>query len=286
MYRRRPSPLHAAHALAGAAWCAALALLVAFEHPLVLGVVLLVTVCAAAGAGVGRGLARAARWALPLGLLVAAVNPLVSRNGLTVLVRGGEWPVLGQLDLTLEATVYGGVLGLRAMIVVLVAALWSLAVDPDELLRCARRLGLRSALTAAVATRLFGVLARDGRRIAEAQRCRPGAPAPRLATVRAVTTGALERSLDVAATLELRGYGAPGVRAPRPARRAPSRHDLAFAASAAGLVALAIAGWLGAVAPFTPYPRLSAPVDGPLLAWLAAVAVVALLPFADRRGVG
>ena len=49
---------------------------------------------------------------------------------------------------------------------------------------------------------------------------------------------ALDRSLDIAATLEVRGYGA----ARRPAARAGamSRHDVAFAASAPPCVAVAL----------------------------------------------
>ena len=65
-------------------------------------------------AGVGRELRRAALFAVPLGLAVMVVNALVVRDGLTVIVRLGDLPVLGQTDITLEATVYGAVLGLRA----------------------------------------------------------------------------------------------------------------------------------------------------------------------------
>ena len=127
-------------------------------------------------------------------------------------------PWLGRLDVTAEALAYGMVLGLRALVVFACFALHSAAVDPDELLQAFRRLGFRSALTAALATRLVPVLARDARRLHDAQRCRAGAPAPRLAIVRAVASGALDRAIDVAATLEVRGYGAarrpPGAGAP------------------------------------------------------------------------
>jgi hypothetical protein len=58
------------------------------------------------------------------------------------------------------------------------------------------------------------------------RRCRPGATsrpgaAERLQIVRAVATGALDRALDVAATLEVRGYAMPAAagRASRPPRR-------------------------------------------------------------------
>ena len=79
--------------------------------------------------------------------------------------------MLGQLDVTAEATAYGGVLALRALIVIACFALHSAAVDPDDLLRAFRRISFRSALTAALATRMVPVLARDARRLHDAQRC-------------------------------------------------------------------------------------------------------------------
>jgi len=128
------------------------------------------------------------------------------------------------------------------------------------------------------------VLARDARRFRDAQRCRPGPPASRLALARAVTAGALDRAVDVAATLEVRGYGGSG----RPARRVRpwSRHDLAFAASAIALAALGIAAGVEDWSAFATVPRLG-PANGsePLLL-AAALAACVLLPFADRRGVG
>ena len=51
---------------------------------------------------------RAARFAVVLGLAVMIVNALVVRDGLTVILRLGDLPVLGQTDVTLEATAYGG----------------------------------------------------------------------------------------------------------------------------------------------------------------------------------
>jgi energy-coupling factor transport system permease protein len=154
-------------------------------------------------------------------------------------------------------------------------------------LRLFRRAGFRSALTAVLATRMVPVLARDGARLADAQRCRPpGAGQPRarrLALVRAVAAGALDRAVDVAATLEVRGYG--GARRGSLPRRPWSRHDVAFLASALALVVMvATAALAGAIA-FDAYPTLRM-AQGPVV-WIVAgaVPVLALLPFLDRRGV-
>jgi energy-coupling factor transport system permease protein len=283
-YQRRPTPLHAARAAAGLLYCGALAaaaLLV--SAPVTLCAVAAAICLAGTAAGVGRDLRRAARFAVPLGLLVAVINALVTRSGLTVIWRFGDLPILGHTDVTLEASVYGAVLGLRAMALVLCAALYTTAVDPDEVLKLFRRVSFRSALTATLATRMVPVLMRDSRRLADAQRCRPGKPPGRVQLMRAATSGLLDRALDVAAALEVRGYGA--ARRP-PRRRAPySRHDLGFIASATAVLALAIVARAGDLAPFQAYPELRVPVPPGELGIAVALIVCALLPFADRLGI-
>ena len=283
IYRRRASPLHATRAAAGGAYCVALAVVaLAFEHPLVLAAVALAALGAAVGARVWREVARTARYTLPLAVLVALVNALVVRDGLTVFARLGEVAPFGRIDLTVEALVFGLVLGVRVVVIVLCCALFTAAVDPDEVLRLFRRVSFRSALTAALATRLVPVLARDARRMADARACRPR-PGPRVAVLRAVATSALDRAVDVAATLEVRGYGAAG--AARPERAPWSRHDVAFAAAAAAFVVLAAGARLAGVADFEAYPRLSAPVGVAEVALACVLFLVALAPFADRRGI-
>jgi energy-coupling factor transport system permease protein len=286
-YGRGASALHAARAGVAALWCVTLLLVaLSFEHPLLL-TVLLGAVCAAGvAAGAGRHVVRAMLWALPFALVIAAVNALVVRDGVTVVFRGDAVPGIGRLDVTAEAIAYGGVLGLRALVVIAAAALLAAAVDPDELLRAVRRRSLRAGVTAALATHLMPVLARDSRRLAEAQRALTGGPptaAGRLGVLRAVTAGALDRATDVAATLEVRGFGGAG----RPARRRQplSRHDLAFAASALALAGLAVVVAVGGWEGFEAYPRTVMPVDGGVAALAVALAACTLLPFADRRGI-
>jgi energy-coupling factor transport system permease protein len=275
--------------VAGGAWCAALAAAaLAAEHPLVLVVLALVVLIGALGAGVAREVGRIAAWMVPWALVIAFVNMLVVRDGLTIVARLGEVPVFGQIDLTLEALVYGVLFGLRLLVVASAFAVFTVAVDPDDLLRVMRRASVRSALAATLATRLVPVLAADAARVDEARRCRAdgggeGATA-RVAVLRAVASGALDRALDVAATLEVRGYGS--ARRGGGSGRPWSRHDRAFLVSAVLIVALTIAARTGSFASFSTYPLLASG-GGALepLALAAAYAVVALAPFADRRGI-
>ena len=284
-YRRRASPLHAARAGAGCAYCASLLVAaLVLSAPVALGAVLLAIAGAGVGAKVGRELRRAALFASGLGLAVMLINALVVRDGLTVIARLGNLPVFGQTDITLEATVSGAVLGARAVALVLCGALYTAAVDPDQVLRLFRRVSFHSALTATLATRMVPVLARDARRMAEAQRCRPGPPPSRARLVRAATAGVLDRALDVAAALEVRGYGSAG-RAPRAGARPWSRHDIAFTVAAVAIVTLAVGGRVAGLERFSADPALHAPVSAGGLAVAAGLLVAALLPFADRRGI-
>lgn len=284
IYRRRATPLHAARATVGCAWCAALAVAaLVVSDPILLGADVVAILAAGAAAGCGADLRRALRVALPVALAITAINALVTRDGLTVIYRFGDLPLLGQTDVTLEATVYGAILGLRAVALILCGLLYTVAVDPDELLRGLRRVSYRSALTATLTTRLVPVLARDARRLADAQRCRPGPPPSRLALMRAAGAGILDRALDVAAALEVRGYAGAG----RPARRRRpiSRQDIAFTVSAAVIVAVAVGGRIAGPAALVAYPRLHVPA-GPGVAALAGLLLaVVLAPFLDRRGI-
>jgi energy-coupling factor transport system permease protein len=321
-YRRLASPLHAARAGASAMWALALtaAVLMLF-HPLVLLALTLAVIGAGYGAGVGRQLTRTLRTAAIVVVPIVAINVLVSRDGLTVFARLGDLGPFGQGDLTVEAAVYGAVIGLKVTLLILVTTLASLAVDPDELLRVFRRLSFRSALTASLSTRMIPLLAADSERLAEAQRTRPaGAPTgprARVALLGAVVGGSLDRAMDVAATLELRGFAAPrrpprrslasrlGARgagspsvahfpgagqsaslyASRPGRRPWSRHDLAFACSAVAVLALCLLGRLGGAASFDAYPLVHMPVTAATGALCVALMAAILLPFADRRGI-
>jgi energy-coupling factor transport system permease protein len=229
---------------------------------------------------VGRELVtRSLRLALPFAVLVIAINGLVSQRGATVVFRGGT--ILGhRFDVTAESLAWGAVTAMQICCVFLAFGLFAAVVDPDELLKLMRRFSYRSALTGSLATRLVPVIARDAARMGDAARCRPRPPG-RLEVTRAALTGALERSVEVAAALEVRGYSA--ARPGRAARRPWSRHDwrvlggtvlvlgAALAARAAG------AGWIV----HDPVFRMGLGTGELLL--IAAILAAGVLPFAGAR---
>ena len=296
-YRRLASPLHATRASVGAAWTTALIVAaLACESPFVLAALVGAIVGAGAAARVGRQVVRSLRMAAIVALPIVVANVLVARDGLTVFLRLGDLGPFGQGDLTVEALVYGLVIALKVSLLMLATTLGSLTVDPDELLRGVRRLSFRSALTASLATRMIPVLAGDARRLAEAQRTRgehthvrPREESPfarartQVTLVSAILSSSLDRALDVAATLELRGFA----EARRAQRRAIpwSRHDLAFAISAASIAVLAIGARAAGFAAFDAYPEIKAASTTETLVLGIALALAILAPFIDRKGI-
>ncbi|HEY3187292.1 MAG TPA: energy-coupling factor transporter transmembrane component T [Solirubrobacteraceae bacterium] len=280
VYRRRPTPLHSARAGAAAGFCAAFALVPAvYQHPPTLFAAGAGIAVAAAFAGVSAQVRRAALIGLPIAIVIALVNPLVSQNGQTVILRLGT--LFGHsFDVTLEAVVFGLVAGLRVLVLIAAFGLFNAVVDPDELLRAVRRVSYRSALTASLATRLVPVLVRDATRMSDAARCR-ARPAPRTAVARAALASALDRAVDVAAALELRGYGSAGKPAPR--RRPWSRHDLRVATAAVFIALVVVCMRVAGVGEFEPYPTVTMSWGPADVALALALVAGGAIPFAGRR---
>lgn len=298
-YTPRPGPLQAASPAAAVAYLGSLVVVAfLFSNPIVLLAVGLAAVLAGRIAGAAAAV-RAALWmGLTLALLIVVVNALVVSRGTTVWARLGDWPLFGQVDVTAEAVFAGAVLGLRAAVVMVAFAVYSACVDPDRVLRALRPFAGRSALTATLVSRLVPVAAADATRLRDAARLRgPGAaPVGRASLARRLLAGSLDRAVDVAATLELRGYSLhasppqAGATRSRPGRgstrftastgRRRSRYDRRFYAVGAVVLAVAIAGKaLGADA-FGEYPTTEI---GSGSATLAVAAVVALSGLAPTR---
>jgi energy-coupling factor transport system permease protein len=102
--------------------------------------------------------------------------------------------------------------------------------------------------------------------------------------MRAATAGVLDRALDVAAVLEVRGYGASGRYRRR--HRPRNRHDVGFITASVAILALALAAGPFGLASFSAYPGLAVTAGPTVLGLALALVAAALLPFADRRGIG
>lgn len=287
MKARRGSALSAARCSIATLWFATVtAAALALEHPLALASLAVSLLLAGVLAGAGRALGRALAFAVPLAVTVFAINALVDRDGLTVVARLGTLPVVGHLDVTLEALAQSGTMALRVTVISLAVALFAACVDQDEVAGLLRRRSGRLGIVTALAARMVPLLAADGRRMQQARKSMPEGITPsRMAVFGAVAGGALDRAADAAATLELRGLGDGPCMAPR-IRQPWSRHDLAIACSAAAVatacvVALGL-GWLDAT--YDPTVALANASGTWIFALLFPLA--ATFPLLDRRGVG
>jgi energy-coupling factor transport system permease protein len=282
-YVPRPGPLQAASPGAAVAYLGSL-LVVAFlfKGPLMLAAAIAALALAGCIAGAGRAMRAGLRMGVGLALLVAFVNAFLEDRGETVLARLGHWPLLGQVDVTLEAAVEGLVLGLLVFATMLAAAVYSACVDPDRVLRALRPLAGRSALTTTLVSRLAPVAAADGARLRDAARLRgPGAAEiGRAPLARRLLAGSLDRAVDVAATLELRGYGLGGPRVRGGGRR--SRYDGRFYAVAVVLLVAAVAGKIAGVGGFDAYPTISVDLGAGTFALAALVLIAGLAPLRLR----
>jgi energy-coupling factor transport system permease protein len=254
-----------------------------FSSPIVIAGAGAAVVLAGLATGSGAAVRAAARWGLTLGVLVAVVNALVSTRGDTVLIRGFDLPVIAT-NISAEALADGAVLGLRFVVVIMVFAVHSASVDPDQLLRLVRPLARRSALTATVITRMVPLAAADYARLAEAAGLRGPAAAPvgRAILARRLVAGSLDRATDIAATLELRGYarGAPAAAG----RLRRSRHDAAFLAAGLVIATASIIARAGGIGGFDAYPGLSVDAGALTIALAASLPLLAAIPFGGARG--
>jgi energy-coupling factor transport system permease protein len=281
-YVPRPLPLQRASPGAAVTYLGALvAVAFVFSSPVVLVAAGAAAVIAGRLAGARRAIRAALRMGATLALLIVVVNALVVSRGETVVARLGEWPLLGRVDVTAEAIAEGAVLGLRAAVVMVAFAVYSACVDPDRVLRALRPLAGRSALTATLVSRLVPVAAADSARLRDAARLRgPGAAGVgRAPLARRLLAGSLDRAVDVAATVQLRGYG---LDAPRAAERMPrSRFDTRFYAVGLALLLLTAGCALAGAGGFDAYPSIEV-ATGP--ATLALALSVALSGLAPRHG--
>jgi energy-coupling factor transport system permease protein len=167
---------------------------------------------------------RRRRWPYLVGTLGSALvvfvfSPLLGAYGGLVYWEGPSVPVLGRIDVTSEEVEEALFQSLRLAAVGLAFAAYALLLDHDRLLQAGGALR-RSVLAIALATRLVPTLERDAAGYVEALRGR-GVEVEglrgRARLLSPLLAGSLERSLNLAESMEARGFGRPGrTRAPRP----------------------------------------------------------------------
>jgi energy-coupling factor transport system permease protein len=284
-YSHRHTPLAEAGALAASVYLGAFAAVAfLYSNPIVLAGAGAGVIVAGVAAKAPEALRASARWGLALGAFIVAINGLVAQRGDTVVFHGLWLPLVGSTDVSAEAFAEGGVLALRIVVVLMAFGVHSACVDPDRVMRLVRPLARHSALTATLIARMVPLAAADHARLSEAAALRgpAAAPAGRAALARRLVAGSLDRAVDVAATLELRGYAYGPPRSPGRARR--SRHDARFLFAGVAIAGAGIAGRVAGLGSFDPYPLVSLDHGPATLALAACIPILAALPFATAGG--
>lgn len=150
--------------------------------------------------------------ALISGLGVFILSPFLAVIGTTIIWSGPTVPVLGVIDVTQEELVEAALNATRLTAVALAFAVYALRLDHDALLASAGRVR-RSAFIAALAIRLVPSLERDAVGLAEALRGRGlelHGVRSRSRLVSPLVAGSLERALNLAESMEARGFGRAG----------------------------------------------------------------------------
>lgn len=208
------------------------------------------------------------RFSLTIAAVLIVLNPLFSRGGLDVL-----WHInlpLFDITITVQGLLFGLSSALRLCAVVWAFALYNAVLDQDDQLSLMSAVSFRSAMIVSLATRLFPVLSRDAARIADAQRARgvelDGGSrrhrvAARMPLLAALLTQSLERSVDLAESMDARGYGRRGRRAWKHGRRWRTADVTAAALATCVVIALVAGSALGAFR-FRFFPLLDDPWSG------------------------
>jgi energy-coupling factor transport system permease protein len=249
---------------AAAAWSAsglACAFLVQDPVGRCLVLVAVAAVAVAAGGRRIRGLAPALAAASGFTALLNFGAAHLGATALFALPAG--WPVIGG-PYTLEALTYGAAAGLTLAAAVLAVAPIAL-LEPDRLLEALPPFMARTGAALSASLNLVPAVARTARAVADAQRFRGWRPGLRSLpeVVVPVVLGAIEDSIQLAESMEARGYG----QGPRTSYAAAGWHRADTATALCALVSLAAVVALrlsGALPAWQPYPLLTLPAPGPL----------------------
>lgn len=148
-------------------------------------------------------------------VVMILVNGVVVQAGSTVLLWGPKIPGLGKIRITYEAIFFSFTMGIRLMIVISAFCILTYVLNPDRGLQLLGSVGKNTALVLTLSIRLFPLILSDFKRIYDVQLCRGTRYDGNLRSkiknflpvINAVILSSLERSFQLAETLQARGYG-------------------------------------------------------------------------------
>lgn len=257
------------NARAVAAWSASCMFIVLFTtNPAYKAVVLVAALASlAAGAGLGRirRLRRLLLFIVFVGGVAAVLNFVSAHLGETVLFSlPSSLPALGG-PYTLEALVFGGTGGITIGAAILAAAPFSILLAAHDVMDALPAALSRTGAAIAASLNLVPEVGSTFVQVSEAQRLRgwrPRGPRSWAEVVVPVVLTSVEGSIQLAESMEARGFGAGPRTHVRPVAMRSADWALVVA-SATAIVLFAVSSAAGWAAPWAAYPTLTAPAVDP-----------------------
>jgi energy-coupling factor transport system permease protein len=241
------------HPIAWVAWTAAVAVSATltqnpFYLAILLGIVAIQFVAAGKHHPSAQGWRSLLRLVLGLALLVIPFNALNAHAGDHVLLHlPPSWPLIGG-PITLEAVLWGASTALGLLVLLILFGTFNLVVDQAQILRLTPSFIYEAGLVVSIALTFVPQMMISAKEIREAQRIRGHrikGLRDMLPLVVALLTTGLERSLQLAESMEARGFGS--------ARPVPAAQDVLLKA----LSVLALTGVLGSAFALTYFAGLA-----------------------------
>lgn len=249
-------------------------------NPLLLAVSMAGAICFAVQLENGRAMAASMGFYIPMFLMIAAVNPLFSHNGITPLFYMNDQPV------TLEAILYGAAIGGMLISVLYWCRCYNFVMTSDKFIYLFGKAVPKLSLIISMALRFVPLFIYQIRQIHGVQKTM-GIYATKSVTDRlfsglrifsAMITWSLENAVDTAASMKARGYGIPG-RSNYSLFRF-RRRDGILLAGLLVLFAVVIYGAMEGVLDFAFYPRISSISMTPLyVITFIALILLMFIPF-------
>jgi energy-coupling factor transport system permease protein len=166
--------------------------------------------------GCSKEVMRFTRFIIPIAFFIAILNPVVNQNGSTVLFEVYKIPIIGSVRFTLEALLYGFVMGIRLIGITMVFGFGNLVIHPDRAFSFFSRYFGKSAFLMSMTLRLFPTIINSYNNIVEVEKLRGnqvfvGGFISRLKKqsniVNIIFMSCLEDAADMAESMYSRGYG-------------------------------------------------------------------------------
>lgn len=190
---------------------------IVINNPIYLSIILLSLMVLSYIDGSIKDLFKYGKLMLPFAVLIMILNPLLVRDGRTILYIGKiRFPVLGPIIITMEAIMYGIFSGIRIICITLAFGFGNLIIHPDRAFGFFSRYLKKSSLLMSMIVKMFPNMMKSYENIREVEKLRGNMLIDKKIKntvknggniVNILFLSSLEDSLDVAESMYSRGYG-------------------------------------------------------------------------------